>query len=292
MGAVVLAVGCSGVVRGTSLSDRDGAVREVPPDQVPDAGSELEVPPGLDGSAADDGGAMAPDASMHGCLGVVCEDFEGTPVGAIPTGWRKSAFGPATIETASDLAHSGSQSLRIEMTGPTPEQYIENTAAFPAPKNTFYGRLWFRIDGGALTNAIHWNLVEAKGEDPSLLVRYGGGNPLSPPFTHFFLYNLWTSGGETGAADTEAPGIALGTWHCMEWKFSGSAGAEEATLWWNGAERPAAKWPSSPGATGGFHMPTFTTVKVGWAVYGPGFSTPFSVHIDDVAIGHQRLGCD
>ncbi|MEO0990147.1 MAG: hypothetical protein AAFX00_04260, partial [Pseudomonadota bacterium] len=140
---------------------------------------------------------------------------------------------------------------------------------------------------------VHWNLVEAVGEeDPQKLFRIGG---ISDPAIgrNNFLWNHemrprpdgW---GELWADDDLDANVAPMTWTCMEWMFDSDT--ETSRMFWDGEERPRLHVIAEAQDTR-FDMPPVHNLKIGWTVYQT-LDIPYVVWIDEVAVDHDRIGCD
>lgn len=289
---VALAIGCSAADSEGGGGDPDDAAVVVDTfiGLMPDASSEDDT-----GTSATDT-ATEPEATTDtadakpACPGLLCEDFETTDDGMIPKGWTKSASS-GTLTVVSDLAHRGKKSLKILAPSGSYETYIKETTTFPAKNNVIWGRVFFRTESLMPADFVHWNLIEARGTTSNNRIRYGGiNNPHGGSFfTNAFLFNVETAGmGEKAIDDDAKPEVAAKTWICVEWLFDGTK--QEARLFWDGVERPKMRADTAWFETK-YKMPTFDALYLGWAIYQP-IGKPYEVHLDDIAVGDARLGCD
>jgi hypothetical protein len=289
---VALLIGCSaddGSGSGGNPADLD-ATEET----SADLGLTPEATPVVDGEPAGDT-AIVVDTTPEtiadakpSCL--LCEDFETTADGAIPKNFTKVASS-GTLAVVSDLAHGGKKSLKIMAPSGSYETYLKETLTFPAKNNTIWGRVWFRTEALMPSDFVHWNLIEARGKTSNNRIRYGGiNNPHGGSFfTNAFLFNVETGGsGEKAIDDDPKPEVAAKTWICVEWMFDGTA--QEARMFWNGVERPKMH-ATAPWFEDKYKMPTFDALYLGWAIYQP-ISKPYEVHLDDIAVGDSRVGCE
>lgn len=210
-----------------------------------------------------------------------------------PAVWTPAISSSGTITVASDRAHRGSQSLHVTAPSGSYETFVMTQAPFPVPNNTFWGRLYFYLEATMPTDFVHWTIMEARGVESNNRIRYGGINNGSPQglYGHWFLFNVETQGsGEVGLDDSPDPQVPAGEWICMEWKYAGVPGQNDAQLFWNGVERPDVH-AAADLFEGIYAMPTFDRLYVGWAIYQP-ISAPYEVWIDDVAVAPERIGCE
>ncbi|MGZ3419422.1 MAG: hypothetical protein ACXVEE_16230 [Polyangiales bacterium] len=284
LGAIML--GCSSA-EDTSAPAVDSAIEET---SMTDTGATpVEDTTPVDSTAGD----VALDATK-GCKAKLCDGFEGYSEGFFdPTIWTKAITGTGTIAVTNTMAHTGYQSLEVVSPSGSYETFLKETVTFPATKNSFWGRVWFRFEESMPKDFVHWTLFEARGSTSNNRIRYGGiNNPHGGSFfTDAFLFNVETQGmGEKGVDDDATPEIPTKTWICVEWNYIGESGKNESRLFWNGVERPKMHIDTAWFETQ-FVMPEMNAFYLGWAIYQP-ISTPYVVHIDDVAIDDARIGCD
>ncbi|MEO0992154.1 MAG: hypothetical protein AAFX00_14585, partial [Pseudomonadota bacterium] len=108
---------------------------------------------------------------------VLCEDFETVAPGGLPDPdvWKMDVRDGNEIVVENTRAARGAQSIRV--TTNARWAYIRTRNPFPELESKHWGRLYFLIqDPRPDTEAlVHWNLVEAVGEeDPQKLFRIGG----------------------------------------------------------------------------------------------------------------------
>jgi hypothetical protein len=226
------------------------------------------------------------DAATAACPFKLCEDFEEVADGQLPDPaiWQRAVSGGGTLEVVSTMARRGRKSLHIHTPAGPSETYLRETRTFPAPNNSFYGRLFFYFDRRPAA-FVHWNVVEGRGTGNNNRIRYGGIANMT--FGNWFLFNVQRLGAnETGIDDDAKPPIPAQTWVCMEWMFNGTT--SEARLWWDGVERPRMH---VTGLDPQFAMPSFRELYLGWALY-QNIEAGYEVWIDGIALDDQKIGCD
>jgi len=257
--------------------------------QTGSGGSTSSSSSGGSGGSAQGGGGSggAPIALL------LDEGFETSTEGELPDPaiWTPAIFG-GTIDVTTARAHSGQQSMHIVSPSGSYESFVQTSAPFPVANNSFWGRLWFYLEGTMPTDFVHWTVMEARGVETNNRVRYGGTNNADSNgfYGHWFLFNVETQGmGEIALDDDANPPVPAGEWICMEWQYAGQPGQNEARLFWNGEERPDVH--AAPDFfQGQYAMPTFDRLYIGWAIYQD-ISTPYEVWIDDVAVAEERIHC-
>ncbi len=247
------------------------------------------------GSTGDDATTAAESSDSSGAPPVqllFSDDFEaGAPGGmADPTKWEY-ASGAGTAVLSDARAMSGTQSLHVTSPSGSYETFIRTAVPFPVADNAFWGRMYFYIEELPVDDFVHWTVMEARGAGNNNRVRVGGiNNPHGGDFfTHTWILNVETQGqGEIGASDDSD--IPAGQWFCLEWRYDGTPGANEAQVFIDSVESESMHSLDDFFA-GVYQMPTFEHLYVGWAIYQP-ISLPYQVWIDDVAVHDERIGCD
>jgi hypothetical protein len=233
-----------------------------------------------------------PPKPLTGCTDaslLFCEDFDDLPPGnAQSPDWSTVANnGTLTVEQA----ESGGQDLHLTTHGNGSAFLQVND--FAPPANSFWGRIRLRV--GAFPSApdwAHWTIVEATGDGDGFI------RPLGGQYVPNVGANLWgvgSDGGPTGdwTAWQESAPAESGAWQCLEWQMD--AGDNRISVWIDGQEQPdlTVDTKNHGGNPVDFVFPEFHTVKLGWQLY-QGNPTPaaYDVHLDDVALNGDRIGCE
>lgn len=217
----------------------------------------------------------------------VCEDFEDAAIGENPDGWELRAsgvFGGNGMGVADDQAVSGTQSFRLQ-SGESGAQWLTYQGDISAFADGHWGRMMFRMGAPVPWPAggvIHGDLFEARGDwqGSTHQVRWAVINNAS--MLHNWGYNVQTSNAGEFIHETGYTFPWTEDWLCIEWHHDQLA--QTATLWVDGAETLAVTAGDDP------QLPTFDDISVGWANYQPA-APEFIVHIDDVALHTERIGC-
>lgn len=151
---------------------------------------------------------------------------------------------------------------------------------FAPPNNSFFGRMFARVEQFPTAGGDHWVLVEATGAGSNEQVRPVGGQ-----------FGVWAPGSDGPSAgdwtDWQQSDAAAvnGAWACVEWQLNGANGGNDILLWIDGVQ-------VTPQDRGNFTFPTFNRLWFGWVVYQNGQPPTYDLRIDDLVISSTRVGCD
>jgi hypothetical protein len=296
-------VGVSGAAQGGASSAGTGNVAG----SATNAGNASGGSAGNAGSAAGgSGGAAGASAGAGGsggsatgaCAGkqyIVCEDFEATAEGAVPTGWTKQG----EIGVALDQARGGTKSLKVSPTEKGARRIARGASELGA---AHWGRLFYRVqlpvpavnpsknDGNTV---IHSTLVGLTAAHPQ------GGTAeyrvldtiMNESKKHNFIYNVQIQGGSEYGHETGYTYDYKDDWICAEWQVDNTA--KSYTLYIDDMDVTGVKVASDKAVTGGDDalLPaSFTQMNIGWYNYQAG-DGGFTVWIDDIAMNSTRVGC-
>jgi hypothetical protein len=225
---------------------------------------------------------------------IVCESFESTAVGAVPSGWTRDGSAQL-VQVASDQAARGQRALKIGAAASGPRRLTRDAADFGA---AHWGRLFYRVQtppalpgSGAV---IHSTIASLQGNGPNIgSAEYRVVDTVEDSKgMHQYLYNVQPSGAEFGKGSSYDYRYD-GNWHCAEWQID--AGTQSYHFYVDGKEVTQIAISNGAGNFGSgsnrSELPmTFSQFKIGWYNYqsaNPGFVA----WIDEVAIAHARVGC-
>jgi hypothetical protein len=100
---------------------------------------------------------------------------------------------------------------------------------------------------------------------------------------HNWGYNVQTSNAGEFIHETGYVYSWTEQWLCIEWHHDQAA--QQATLWVDGEQILDVTAGDDP------QLPAFDDISVGWANYQAA-SPQFVIHIDDVVLDDERVGCD
>jgi hypothetical protein len=263
------------------------------------AGSAGSTTGGSGGAGGASAGASGAGGSATGaCAGkqyIVCEDFEATAEGAVPTGWTKQG----EIGVAIDQAKGGTKSLKVGSAEKGARRIARSASELGA---AHWGRLFYRVqlpvpavnpgknDGNTV---IHSTLVGLTATRPA------GGTAeyrvldtiMNQSKKHNFIYNVQIQGGSEFGHETAYTYDYKDTWTCAEWQVDNTA--KSYTLYIDDMDVTGVKVVDDKAVNGGdaAELPaSFTQMNIGWYNYQAG-DGGFTVWIDDIAMNTTRVGC-
>jgi hypothetical protein len=231
------------------------------------------------------GSAPAPGAVMS-------ENFESTAPGAIPDGFTKT--GDVAVEQG--VAHSGSHALRIEPAVRGGRYISLDPAKVAGLGGEHWGRLYFKVKTPTpmpTGRLIHITFVDGKATSPlandqidvrlATLLFYPDG-------TYKYFYNVQPP---KGRAEFGPRSAALqkfnDEWQLLEWHADYATQTYQFFV--NGKEVADIGQHKGAGNFEGLEIPAaFQTLSFGFTNYQPATGDGFTVWIDDIAVGKERLG--
>jgi hypothetical protein len=252
------------------------------------------------GNAGTGGGAGGTGGSAvsGGCAGkpyIICEDFEATTEGEVPTGWTKQG----EVGVATDQAKGGTKSLKVGSAEKGERRIARSASELGA---AHWGRLFYRVQlpvpavntGKNNGNTvIHSTLVGLTAAYPA------GGTAeyrvldtiMNQSKKHNFIYNVQIQGGSEFGHETDYTYDYKDTWTCAEWQVDNTA--KSYTLYIDDMDVTGVKVVADKAVDGGnaANLPAgFTQMNIGWYNYQAG-DGGFTVWIDDIAMSSTRVGC-
>ena len=228
----------------------------------------------------------------------LCEDFESGTLDT--TTWTVLGGGTKPVIDGVQKARGG-KALHIMVAG-NGESAIRESKTFPAPNDTYYGRV-FVYFASLPTPATgytysHWTMIAATGTGVTGEIRVSGQMQNGMSYWGVDTDNSMdpTGTGDWTNSDKDPNGkpvaVPTGKWLCIEWMHKGDT--NETAFWWDGVEHPSlSTMPSTPhggNKTVPFTLPQFKNVWLGWAEYQP-TTEPFELWLDEIAIDKARIGC-
>jgi hypothetical protein len=244
-------------------------------------------------STGESGAASAGAPAASGCAGrglLICEDFEGTEVGRVPSGWTQ--HGDLAAVDDSD-AHGGSRALRLGA-APNAERRIYHDAKLLGSQH--WGRIYFKVQTPVPDAFVHSTLVSLIGDGPK-----NGRSDYRPIDTvkqakdtqdvggrNNFIYNVQIIGKSEFGTETHYDYTFDAKWHCAEYHLD--AADQSYTLYFDGQD--VLHFQHGAGNYDDSDIPDqFDELRIGWINYQ---SAPpgFTAFIDDIAFDDARIGCD
>jgi len=228
---------------------------------------------------------------------VVSEDFESTPVGAIPQGFIKTG----QIGVEEGVAHSGTHALKIEPAVKGGRFITLAPDKVAALGGEHWGRLYYKVgtpapspapQEGKKTPIIHATFVAAKATSPlendPIELRLAG-LILNAAGDYRYLYNVQPRKRKEFGVHAKAAHQFNDEWTLIEWHVDYASQTYQFFV--NGEEVTDLALHKGAGQFEGAEIPpALQTLSIGWTNYQPASGAGFTVWIDDLAIGKTRLG--
>ncbi len=229
---------------------------------------------------------------------VVTDDFESTAVGAIPNGFTKTG----AIGVAEGVAHSGTHALKIEPAVKGGRFISLAPDKVAALGGEHWGRLYYKVKTpaplplvpeGKASASIHTTLVAGKTTSPlandAIEVRMAGLS-LNGSGEFKYLYNVQpVKPRKEFGVSSKTTQKFTDDWTLLEWHVDAATQTYEFFV--NGKEVTDIALHKGADKYEGVELPAaFQTLSIGWTNYQAATGEGFTVWIDDIAVGKQRLG--
>lgn len=245
---------------------------------------------GAGGSAGGPGSGGSAGGSSGGCKYKLCEDFESSTVGSIPTGWTSfqgynGTVGAMDQAVASDAAHGGTKSLKSIAASQGTARVQKALSSLGATANKHWGRIFYKVQSpSAVDNShvLHTTFVSLMGG--STEDRIVDTVETQAAHTHQWLFN---TPDDACCTSSTYDWTFDDAWHCAEWYvdvttksyrfFSDSKEVTQIAF----SNRSDAEMPTS-----------YAQIILGATYYQHDTLTgPFTMWIDDLAIDDAQIGC-
>lgn len=227
---------------------------------------------------------------------VIAVDFESTPDGGVPEGFTKQG----NCEVVSVGAHGGKKCLQMNPQERGPRRILLKGDVVKSLGASHWGRLYLKVKTptpvpvvppGQNFAVIHSTIVEATGTSPlhndRIWVR-PVDTCTGPDGGLQWLYNVEAHPRPEFATGSPFKYKFTGDWMLIEWYLDGNT--QTYRLWVNGKEIPEVKLENGAGNYAGTEIPPFFDgLAFGWNNYQPA-GEGFTAWIDDIAVGHSRIG--
>lgn len=246
-------------------------------------------------SASEDA-TMGPPAL--GCADLpLCDDFESAAAGGPPdaglwTVTSPNCSGVGSLQVDEAEAHSGSRSLRVDGGGGYCDHvFIAHTAAIEQIGPVVYGRVWLRFASALGQGHVTFMTLRDSADSGGKDLRMGGQSEV-------FMWNRESDDATLPVLSPAGIGLSVapgaGQWTCVEFMIDETQGL--LTTWVDGAAVAglAVDATSTPDADAQWFnkpmwRPTLADFKLGWESYA---GQTMTLHVDDVALADQRIGCE
>ena len=222
---------------------------------------------------------------------VIVEDFETTADGGIPKGFTKKG----SAAEVSDVAHSGTHSLRLDAAPKGLRGLEKSGPELAALGGQHWGRMFYRVQLPAplpVGNGAHTTLVAGSAQSPAekdpIEVRLAGLSIGKEGF--HYLYNVQPrKGRKEFGQNSRANQTFTDAWTLIEWYVDNAS--QSYRYFVNGQELADLSMHKGEGNFAGAEIPAaFESLTFGWCNYQPVADPGFVVWIDDIAVGKDRIG--
>jgi hypothetical protein len=222
---------------------------------------------------------------------VIFEDFESTAEGGIPKGFTKKG----ACEVVGDVAHSGMRSLKLDAAVKGARALEKAGPDIVALGGTHWGRMFYRVQLPAPLpegNGAHTTLVAGAATSPAekdpIEVRVAGLSVGKDGF--HYLYNVQPrKGRKEFGQGSKAKQTFTDAWTLIEWYVDNAS--QSYRFFVNGQELADVALHKGEGNFSGAEIPaSFESLTFGWNNYQPVQAPGFTVWIDDLAVGKDRIG--
>jgi hypothetical protein len=223
---------------------------------------------------------------------VMAENFENVAVGEIPAGFTRTG----NIAVQEGVAHSGTKALRIEPQVRGGRFISLDPAKVAELGGEHWGRMYFKIKTPTplpTGKLIHITLVDGKAESPAVhdlvdvrlvtLLFYPNGD-------YGWFYNVQPPNGRKEFGPKSAVMHKFNDdWMLLEWHAD--AAHQRYQFFVDGKEVKDIGQNNGPGKFDNVELPEkFQTLSFGFTNYQPATDNGFTVWVDDIAVGKNRLG--
>jgi len=243
---------------------------------------------GFGGGAAGGSGMAGSAPSCTASSLPICEDFEGTAGGQIPTGWTKSG----SVEVVTDQAFRGTHSLRVNAATNGARRITRSGAPVTALGGSHWGRIYYRVQTPTPGVFVHSTLVAGSAMSPrdNVTIEVRPVDTVqNADRTHQFLYNVQPNGRAEFGKGSSYNWRFDDAWHCAEWHLDYAA--QSYSFFLDNTEITQIRITNGAGNFVNSEIPqTFQSLSFGWNNYqaaAPGFIA----WIDEIAVGPTRIGC-
>jgi hypothetical protein len=252
------------------------------------SGGSGGVAAGAGGGAGTAGGTAGSGPTCSAGAYPICEDFEGTAAGQIPSGWMKSG----SVEVVTDQAYRGTHSLRVNAAMNGARRITRSGAAVTGLGGAHWGRIHYRVQTPTPGVFVHSTLVAGAAKSPrddiDIEVRTVD-TVQNADRTHQFLYNVQPNGRAEFGKGSSYDWRFDADWHCAEWHVDSAT--QSYSFYFDGGEITQIRITNGAGNFTNSELPAmFSSLSFGWNNYQAA-SPGFVAWIDEIAVGPSRIGC-
>jgi hypothetical protein len=218
----------------------------------------------------------------------ICEDFENTPVGEIPSGWAKTG----AVEVAMDQAFRGGRSLKVNAAANGPRRITRSGTTVTELGGAHWGRIHYRVQTPTPGVFVHSTLVAGSALSPrdNVMIEVRTVDTVqNADRTHQFLYNVQPNGRAEFGKGSSYNWMFDDAWHCAEWHVDYAT--QSYAFYLDETEITQIRITNGAGNFENAEIPAmFQNLSFGWNNYQSA-SPGFVAWLDEIAVGTTRIGC-
>jgi hypothetical protein len=218
----------------------------------------------------------------------ICEDFENTPVGEVPSGWTRTG----SVEVAMDQAFRGTRSLKVNAAANGPRRITRSGTAVTALGGAHWGRIYYRVETPTPGVFVHSTLVAGSAVSPrdGIMIEVRTVDTVqNADRMHQFLYNVQPNGRAEFGKGSSYDWMFDNAWHCAEWHVDHAT--QSYAFYLDGTEITQIRIENGAGNFENSEIPEmFQNLSFGWNNYQSA-SPGFTAWLDEIAVGTTRVGC-
>jgi hypothetical protein len=253
------------------------------------------------GSAGTGGGTGGSTGTYTGCASAtykMCEDFESTTMGSLPTGWALQVdwnTHPASeIGASNGDHHLGTQALKVSTSMSGGPRMKKSLSSIGTTANSHWGRIWYKVAQPApiATGGNYYHVTFVSLNNTST-ANHGSENRVvdtveSPQHQIQYLYNLPD---DSCGAGSNYNYSYDGNWHCAEWHLD--VAGKNYEFYIDGSKINALTITNNASMSGcaNADISNVTAINVG-EIYYQTPTTAMTTYIDDFALDDNRIGCN
>lgn len=296
-------IGASGGVPGTGgASDGTGGASVLSSGGAPVGGGGLDGSGGVNGDGGSPSGGQTGFStnrddfalsmgSLCSAAFTVCENFETTAPGGLPTSLTLGGYGTRTVEVTESESARGARSLQIDVDGGQGAVVaMLSVSNIESLSEAHFGRMFYRVEGPGVGEFVHFDVLEAAGPwlDHQNGVRFAStGTGVGTSASNWsWIYNVQPfdgGGSEFGSEGDRSSHPVVDEWMCLEWQFDFSS--QTATYYHDGSIIDYLVIDDERS-----EIPPFTSISVGLQKFQT--TGAFRVWLDELALDETRIGCN
>lgn len=247
--------------------------------------------PGAGGFSSDRNDFLLGEDSKCPGQFLVCESFDATNPGELPSGWSLTGYGTRTVGVTTSTSARGAGSLQVDVASQGAVVAMLRLDEVGALAAAHFGRMFYRIEGPGVSEFIHFDVLEAVGpwDGHENGVRFAStGTGVGTGSSNWsWIYNVQPfgtgAGAEFGSEGDRSAHAVVDEWMCLEWEFDSAA--QTATYFHDGNAIEYLVIDEERS-----EIPVLTEIGVGLQKFQS--TGAMRVWVDELALDTSRIGCN